>query len=74
MMSVKTKSGTTVSGSLKEENAKTLTLILSDKSETTVNITDIETRSEPLSVMPPMGDILTPRQLRDLVEYLSTLN
>jgi len=73
MISVKTKTGTTLSGALKEENAKTLTLILPDKSETTVTNADIETRSEPLSVMPPMGDILTPRQLRDVVEYLSSL-
>jgi mono/diheme cytochrome c family protein len=27
----------------------------------------------PVSIMPPMGDILTPRELRDLVAYLSGL-
>lgn len=73
MMSVKTSKGITVSGALKEENDKTLTLILADKTETTVNIAEIESRTEPLSVMPPVGAILTPRELRDVVEYLSGL-
>ncbi len=71
MMSVKTKAGVTVSGALKEETAEALTILLPDKSETIVNITDIESRTEALSVMPPMGAILNPRELRDLVEFLS---
>ena len=71
MMSVKTKGGITVSGALKEENDKTLTILLPDRTETTVTIADIESRTEPLSVMPPMGAILSPRELRDLVEFLS---
>lgn len=73
MMSVKTTKGITVSGALKEENDKTLTLTLQDKTETTVNIVEIESRSAPLSVMPPMSAILTPRELRDMAEYLSGL-
>jgi len=73
MMSVKTKGGVTVAGALKEENDKTLTLMLPDKTEETVNKGDIDSRTGPMSTMPPMGAILTPRQLRDLVEYLSGL-
>ena len=71
IMSVKTKAGVTVSGALKEENAETLTMLLPDKSETKINIADIESRTEPISVMPPMGAILSPRETRDLVEFLS---
>lgn len=71
MMSVKTKAGVTVSGALKDDSAEALTILLPDKSETIVNIADIESRTQPLSVMPPMGAILNPRELRDLVEFLS---
>jgi quinoprotein glucose dehydrogenase len=74
MMTLKTKGGISVSGALKEENNKTLTLILPDKTEETINIEGIESRTDPVSIMPPMGAILTPRELRDLVEYLSGLN
>jgi mono/diheme cytochrome c family protein len=38
-----------------------------------VNIVDIEQRSASRSAMPKMGDILSARELRDVVEYLSTL-
>jgi quinoprotein glucose dehydrogenase len=73
MMSVITKGGSSVSGILKEETADSLALILPDKSETTVKISEIKSRTVPLSVMPPMVGILSPREMRDLVEYLSTL-
>ncbi len=70
MMSVKTKSGITVSGTLKEEDKESITLLLPDKTETAVKVVEIESRTEPLSVMPPMGAILSPREQRDLVEFL----
>jgi quinoprotein glucose dehydrogenase len=35
--------------------------------------TDIADRTNPVSAMPPMGLILKPREIRDLVEFLSTL-
>lgn len=73
LMSVKMKDGTTLAGALKEEKGKFLTLIQPDKKEVVIKLTDIESRTAPISTMPPMGDILTPRQLRDLVEYLSGL-
>ncbi len=73
MMTVTTKKGITVAGSLLKEDDKTLTLILPDKSETTVNKSDIATQTEPMSTMPPMAAILTPREIRDLVAYLAGL-
>ncbi len=30
-------------------------------------------KKQPLSTIPPMGQILTKREIRDLVEYLSSL-
>ncbi len=73
MMSVKMKDGTTFAGALKEEKGQFLTLILPDKKEVVINLADIDSRTAPISTMPPMGAILAPRQLRDLVEYLSGL-
>jgi len=73
MMAIQTKKGISIVGSLIEENEKTLTLILLDKTQTTVNIDDIATRTKPLSTMPPMGEILSSRELRDLVAYLDDL-
>lgn len=73
MMSVKRKDGTTFAGAMKQEDKKILSLILPDKKEVEINLAEIETRTEPVSTMPAMGEILTARQLRDLVEYLSGL-
>jgi putative membrane-bound dehydrogenase-like protein len=73
LISVNTQSGSSVSGALKEETPTSLTLILPDKTELTVKKADIKTRTQPVSVMPPMGDILSPRELRDLIAYLVAL-
>jgi hypothetical protein len=34
---------------------------------------EIADRTNPVSAMPPMGAMLKPRELRDLVEFLSVL-
>ena len=73
MMSVKMKDGTTFAGALKEEKGQFLSLIQPDKKEVVINLAEVDSRTTPVSTMPPMGAILTPRQLRDLVEYLSGL-
>ena len=73
MMSLKMKDGTTLAGALKQEDKKFLSLILPDKKEVVINLAEVDSRTTPVSTMPPMGAILTPRQLRDLVEYLSGL-
>lgn len=73
IVSVKMKDGTTHAGALKEEKGRFLSLILPDKKELVLNLEAVESRTDPISTMPPMGAILTPRQLRDLVEYLSGL-
>jgi quinoprotein glucose dehydrogenase len=51
-------------------------LILLEKSEggtVTLKVSDVEERSAAKSAMPEMNRALTPRELRDLVEFLSTL-
>ena len=71
LMTITTKSGSSIAGALKEENETAITLILPDKTETTVKVSDIATRTQPISTMPPMGDILSPTELRDIIEYLA---
>lgn len=71
LMTIKTKSGETLFGNLKEETSTALTLILSDETERELQLSEIESKSQPLSTMPAMGAILSARELRDLVEYLA---
>jgi quinoprotein glucose dehydrogenase len=73
MMSATLKDGTTLAGALKEETPNSLTITLPDGSAKTVPTSEITNRTAPISTMPPMGSILTPREIRDVVEYLSSL-
>ncbi len=71
IMSITTKSGSSIAGALKEETKTSLTLILPDKTETTVKTSDIATRTQPISTMPPMGNILSANELRDIIAFLA---
>ena len=44
-----------------------------DGVETKVEKSAIAERTPPVSMMPPMGALLNPRELRDVLEYLTTL-
>lgn len=65
------KDGQEVTGRLAEETARQLTLITSAAEPLEVPLERITKRINQPSSMPPMGDALTKRQLRDLVELLS---
>lgn len=67
------KNGKTLSGSVEKENAKELQLRAADQTLTTVAIDQITNRTTPMSMMPPMDALLTKRELRDIIEYLTTL-
>ncbi len=71
MMSITTKSGSSIAGALKVESETSVTLILPDKTETTVKTSDIASRTQPISTMPPMGNILSPNELRDIIAFLA---
>lgn len=71
LMTLTTKSGSSIAGALKEETETAVTLILPDKTETTVKVSDIATRTQPISTMPPMGNILSANELRDIIAYLT---
>ena len=67
------KDGKTFSGSVEKENARELQLRGADKSLTTIALDQIVQRTTPTSMMPPMDTMLQKRELRDLIEYLTTL-
>jgi quinoprotein glucose dehydrogenase len=73
MATVTLKNGTTLAGTILQETADKLLLRQPDGTDVTVLVADIAQRTPPISVMPPMHGILTPRQLRDVVAYLGTL-
>jgi putative heme-binding domain-containing protein len=67
------KNGRQVSGILQGEDAKSIKVKIGDKPDTTVLKNDVETRTNATSSMPPMRYILTKREIRDVVAFLSTL-
>lgn len=67
------KDGKTFSGSVEKENARELQLRGADQSLTTIALDQISQRTTPVSMMPPMDTMLQKRELRDLIEYLTTL-
>jgi len=72
MMTVTKKDGTTLAGAPKAEAANSLTILQPDGKEIVVSRADIASQTPAISVMPPMGEILKPAELRDLVDYLGT--
>jgi quinoprotein glucose dehydrogenase len=69
--SVTLKGGKSVSGIVIDDQPKHVDLDSSGK-VLRVMRSDIETMSPPVSSMPPMGYLLAPNELRDLVAWLST--
>ncbi|HEY1065346.1 MAG TPA: HEAT repeat domain-containing protein, partial [Pirellulales bacterium] len=63
--------GRVVAGVIKEETPEKLTLTTPDGKTLSIDPQDVEDRSKAVSLMPAMGQHLTPREVRDLIEYLS---
>lgn len=67
------RDGRTISGIVKEENDKQLVLQIGQAAPQTIAKSDIEERIDANSSMPPMGDILSKEELRDIVAFLAGL-
>jgi putative heme-binding domain-containing protein len=67
------KDGQVVSGILEEESKEELILRTSDAEPIEIAVSRIEKRENSMSAMPAMGRLITKRELRDLMEYLSSL-
>jgi len=73
MVSLTLKDGQVVNGTLAKETAETLTINTSDAEPLVIPVARIGKRENMPSGMPPMGSILSKREIRDLVEYLTNL-
>jgi putative heme-binding domain-containing protein len=67
------KNGQQLSGMVKSEDANTLQLVDLDGTSATVRKSDIASRTPPTSAMPVMAGVLTKAEIRDVIEYLSSL-
>ncbi|MGB5662935.1 HEAT repeat domain-containing protein, partial [Eudoraea sp.] len=67
------KDGQVVSGILTAENKEEIILKTSDAEPMEIAVSRIKKRENMPSAMPPMGTVLSKRDLRDLVEFLSNL-
>jgi putative heme-binding domain-containing protein len=72
-VSVTLKNGQKLEGLLREESETTIAVEDSTKGLQRVAKTDVAKRTNGVSAMPPMNLLLTPREIRDVVEFLSSL-
>jgi putative heme-binding domain-containing protein len=63
--------GRTVTGQVRSEDARAIVLA-TDDSTRTIPRARIRSRTRPTSAMPPMGDVLKPEELRDVVAFLAS--
>lgn len=72
-VSVRLQDGQVVEGLLREESDTEIAIEDASGTLRRVRVADIAERTNGVSAMPPMNYILTPREIRDVVEFLSTL-
>jgi putative membrane-bound dehydrogenase-like protein len=73
LATVSLKDGTSVAGSLLKQDDKGAVVKLADSSEVTILKDKIDKVTPPVSPMPPLGVVLSPAELRDVMAYLGSL-
>lgn len=73
LTSLTLKTGETVAGTLLAQTETSLD-VLSGPDVFRIRKADIRTQAKPASAMPPMGELLTQREMRDLLAWLVTLD
>jgi putative heme-binding domain-containing protein len=73
IVNVTLKNKTEITGTLAKETPDAVTVRMFDGKQQTVPRAEIASQTPPVSIMPPMTGILQPRELRDVVTYLSSL-
>ncbi|QXD23543.1 c-type cytochrome [Opitutia bacterium ISCC 51] len=73
MTTVSLKNGESITAQLGKETDSGIELVDLEGNRQMISSADIESRTEPMSSMPPMGLILNKRELRDVMAYLSSL-
>jgi putative heme-binding domain-containing protein len=74
MVSIEKKDGKTVSGILHEDNKTSMVIKLGDQPNQVIAKTDIVKVTNSPSSMPDMKNILSKKEIRDVVSFLATLN
>ncbi len=72
-ISLTLKDGKSVAGLFLREKSGVIEIRDPEGKTSKVKSSDVRERSPVISTMPPMGQILKKREIRDLIEYLSTL-
>jgi quinoprotein glucose dehydrogenase len=72
-VSLTLKNGQKLQGLLREETDTVIAVEDTTRGLQRVPLSDVASRTNGVSAMPPMGTLLTPRQIRDVVAYLMTL-
>ncbi|CAH0996123.1 hypothetical protein EMA8858_02253 [Emticicia aquatica] len=72
-VSLKLKDGQEVTGTLAKENEHELVITTSDAEPLVIPVSRIAKRENMPSSMPPMGTLLSKREIRDVVEFLANL-
>ena len=67
------KDNTFVSGTLRRESDKEVVVRTPEGKDVTIPVAEIQQRTPVVSLMPPMSQILKKREIRDVLEYLTTL-
>jgi quinoprotein glucose dehydrogenase len=73
MVMLTLKDGTSAAGILAQENEHELVLKTSEAEPLKIAVSRIAKRENVPSSMPPMGNIMSKREIRDVVEFLSNL-
>jgi putative heme-binding domain-containing protein len=73
LLTLSLEDGRNVTGTLVEETADDLTVKHTDGSEMTYPLSSIQSKTKPVGPMPDVKTLLSKRQLRDLVAFLSSL-
>ncbi|MEZ0386771.1 MAG: heme-binding protein, partial [Verrucomicrobium sp.] len=73
VMTVTLKDGKVLTGNLVASTSKVLQVRLADGALEKIDTELIASKTDPITTMPPMSALLTKRQIRDLVAYLSGL-
>ena len=72
-VSVTLKNGQKLEGTLREESATTLAVEDTTRGLQRIPVAEIATRTNGVSAMPPMNLLMTPREIRDVIEFLASL-
>lgn len=73
ILTLELEDGRKISGMLQEETGQVLRLKIGNNPDTLISVNDIRRRINAPSSMPPMGQLLSKRQIRDLMSFLATL-